>query len=110
MLLDVSYVGTTGTKLPRFRQINQAYITKAQIDTLTPDVVSRMELIGIPAPVAMFLYQNQLWASIPSVVRTPYFGFAQLFQAEDVDRKPHSAQPTDHPVRIAELTKVSQQV
>ena len=84
MLLDVSYVGTTGTKLPRFRQINQAYITKAQIDTLTPDVVSRMELIGIPAPVAMLLYQNQLWASIPSVVRTPYFGFAQLFQAEDV--------------------------
>ena len=84
MLLDVSYVGTTGTKLPRFRQINQAYITKAQIDSLTPDVVSRMELIGIPAPVAMFLYQNQLWASIPSVVRTPYFGFAQLFQAEDV--------------------------
>jgi len=84
MLLDVSYVGTTGTKLPRFHQINQAYITKAQIDALTPDVVTRMEMIGIPAPVAMYLFQNQLWASIPSVVRTPYYGFAQLFQAEDV--------------------------
>ena len=84
MLLGVSYVGTTGTKLPRFRQIDQAYITKQQIDTLTPDVVTRMELIGIPPAVAQFLYSNQLWASIPSVVRTPYFGFAQLFQAEDV--------------------------
>lgn len=84
MLLEVAYVGTTGTKLPRFRQVDQAYITKQQIDALTPDVVSRMELIGIPPAVAQFLYDNQLWASIPSIVRTPYFGFAQLFQAEDV--------------------------
>ena len=84
MVLGVAYVGTTGTKLPRFRQIDQAYINKAQIDTLSPDVVTRMELIGIPPAVAQFLYNNQLWASIPSVVRTPYFGFAQLFQAEDV--------------------------
>jgi hypothetical protein len=77
-------VGTTGTKLPRFRQVDQAYITKQAIDSLTPDVISRMELIGIPPAVAQFLYDNQLWASIPSVVRTPFFGFAQLFQAEDV--------------------------
>ncbi|HKS72575.1 MAG TPA: TonB-dependent receptor, partial [Terriglobales bacterium] len=92
-VLDVSYVGTTGTKLPRFRQIDQAYITKAQIDTLSPDVVTRMELIGIPAPVAQFLYNNQLWGQIPSVVRTPFFGFAQLFQAEDsVSSNYHSLQ------------------
>jgi hypothetical protein len=83
-LLDVAYVGTTGTKLPRFRQIDQAYITKQQIDQLSPDVVTRMELIGIPSGVAQFLYNNQLWGAIPSIVRTPYFGFAQLFQAEDV--------------------------
>ncbi len=84
MLLDVSYVGTSGTKLPRFRQINQAFITKQQIDQLTPDVVTRMEIIGIPPGAAQFLYDNQLWGAIPSVVRTPYFGYAQLFQAEDV--------------------------
>ena len=83
MLLDVAYVGTTGTKLPRFVQIDQAYITKQQIDQLTPNVVTRMELIGIPPSVANFLYANQLWGAMPSVVRTPYFGYAQLFQAED---------------------------
>jgi hypothetical protein len=83
MLLDIAYVGTTGTKLPRFVQIDQAYITKAQIDTLKPDVVTRMELIGIPAPVAQFLNSNQLYGSMPSIVRTPFFGFAQLFQAQD---------------------------
>src|SRR5260370_8324260 len=58
MLLDLAYVGTTGTKLPRFVQIDQAYITKQQIDTLTPTVVARMELIGIPPSVAQFLYDN----------------------------------------------------
>jgi hypothetical protein len=84
MLLDVAYVGTSGTKLPRFRQINQAFITKQQIDQLTPTVVERMELIGIPPDVAQFLYDNQLWGAIPSVVRTPFFGYAQLFQAENV--------------------------
>jgi len=83
MLLDIGYVGTTGTKLPRFVQIDQAYITKAQIDALKPDVVTRMELLGIPAPVAEFLNSNQLYGSMPSIVRTPYFGFAQLFQAQD---------------------------
>jgi hypothetical protein len=83
MLLDVAYVGTTGTKLPRFVQIDQAYITKQQIDQLTPNVITRMELLGIPPSVANFLYDNQLWGAMPSVVRTPYFGYAQLFQAED---------------------------
>lgn len=91
MLLDLAYVGTTGTKLPRFVQIDQAYITKQQIDSLpplpgypnVPGVVGRMELIGIPAGAAEFLYNNQLWGNMPSIVRTPYFGFAQLFQAQD---------------------------
>jgi hypothetical protein len=93
MLLDLAYVGTTGTKLPRFVQIDQAYITKQQIDTLTPTVVARMELIGIPAAAANFLYNNQLWGNMPSIVRTPYFGFAQLFQAEDaVSSNYHSLQ------------------
>jgi len=101
MLLDVAYVGTTGTKLPRFVQIDQAYITKQQIDSLTPlpaypnvpAVVGRMELIGIPSFVAQFLYDNQLWGNMPSIVRTPYFGFAQLFQAEDaVSSNYHSLQ------------------
>ncbi len=81
MLLDVAYVGTTGTHLSRFVQIDQAYITQAQINTLTPDVVTRMELLGIPAPVATFLSQNI--ALMPTIVRGPYFGFAQIFQAED---------------------------
>jgi hypothetical protein len=81
MLLDVAYVGTTGTHLPRFRQIDQAYTTQSQINALTPDVVTRMELLGIPPPVALFLSQNI--ALMPSIVRGPYFGFAQIFQAED---------------------------
>jgi Carboxypeptidase regulatory-like domain/TonB dependent receptor/TonB-dependent Receptor Plug Domain len=93
MLMDIAYVGTTGTKLPRFVQIDQAYITKAQINTLVPDVVTRMELIGIPAPVAQFLNSNQLYGQMPSIVRTPYFGFAQLFQAQDaVSSNYHSLQ------------------
>src|SRR5258708_8598306 len=93
MLLDLAYVGTTGTKLPRFVQIDQAYITKQQIDTLTPTVVARMELIGIPPGAANFLYDNQLWGVMSSIVRTPYFGFAQLFQAEDaVSSNYHSLQ------------------
>jgi hypothetical protein len=81
LLLDVAYVGTTGTHLPRFVQIDQAYITQAQIDTLTPDVITRMELLGIPPPVAMFLSQHINLE--PSIVRGPYFGFAQIFQAQD---------------------------
>ena len=80
-LLEIGYVGTSGTKLPRFRQMNQAFITQQQIDQLTPDVVTRMEIMGIPPPAAQFLAQNI--ALIPSVARTPFFGYAQLFQAEN---------------------------
>jgi hypothetical protein len=93
MLLGVAYVGTTGTKLPRFVQVDQAYITKAQVDQLVPDVVTRMEMIGIPSSVAQFLNSNQLYGAMPSIVRTPYFGFAQLFQAQDsVSSNYHSLQ------------------
>lgn len=82
-LLEIGYVGTTGRKLPRFRQINQAYIDQAQIDQLTPDVRTRMEIMGIPDFVIdNFILPNGP-AAIPSVARTPYFGYAQLFQAED---------------------------
>lgn len=80
-LLEVAYVGTSGTKLPRFRQIDQAYITQAQINQLSPDVITRMELMGIPAPVAQFL-STQI-NLIPSIARVPYFGYAQIFQAEN---------------------------
>ncbi|MFZ3265066.1 MAG: hypothetical protein WA172_13775 [Terriglobales bacterium] len=52
-----------------------------------------MELIGIPAPVAQFLNSNQLYGQMPSIVRTPHFGFAQLFQAQDtVSSNYHSLQ------------------
>jgi hypothetical protein len=93
MLFGLAYVGTTGTKLPRFVQIDQAFITKAQIDSLTPDVVTRMEMLGIPPQVAQFLNDNQLYGAMPSIVRTPFFGFAQLFQAQDsVSSNYHSLQ------------------
>lgn len=82
-LLEVGYVGTSGTKLPRFRQMNQAFITQAQIDQLTPDVRTRMQIMGIPDFVIdNFILPNGI-AAIPSVARTPFFGYAQLFQAED---------------------------
>jgi hypothetical protein len=82
-LLEIGYVGTSGTKLPRFRQMNQAYITQAQVDGLTPDVRTRMEIMGIPDFVIdNFILPNGIGA-IPSIARTPFFGYAQLFQAED---------------------------
>ncbi len=81
MVFEIAYVGSTGTHLPRFRQINQAYITQAQINALTPDVVTRMELMGIPAPAAQHLAMNI--ASIPNIARVPYFGYAQIFEADD---------------------------
>jgi len=82
MLFEIGYVGSTGTHLPRFRQINQAYITQAQINALTPDVITRMELMGIPAPVAQFL-DSLGPAAIPNIARVPYFGYPQIFQAEN---------------------------
>jgi len=82
-LLEVAYVGTSGTKLPRFRQIDQAYITQAQINQLTPDVKTRMELMGIPDFVIDNFILPRGIAAIPSIARGPYFGYAQIFQAED---------------------------
>lgn len=99
MLFEVAYVGSTGTHLPRFRQIDQAYITQAQIDALNPDVVTRMELIGIPAPVAQFLSQNI--ALIPTIARGPYFGFAQIFQAENSVSSAYNALQTKLDKRIS---------
>jgi hypothetical protein len=89
MVFEAAYVGSTGTHLPRFVQINQAYITQAQINALTPDVVTRMELMGIPPPVATFLSTNI--AAIPNIARVPYFGYAQIFQAEDVVSSSYNA-------------------
>src|SRR5258708_10548293 len=82
-LLEFGYVGTSGTKLPRFRQMNQAFITQAQIDNLTPDVRTRMEIMGIPDFVIDNIILPAGIAAIPSIARTPFFGYAQLFQAED---------------------------
>lgn len=82
-LLEIGYVGTSGTKLPRFRQMNQAFITQAQIDRLTPDVRTRMEIMGIPDFVIDNIILPAGIAAIPSIARTPFFGYAQLFQAED---------------------------
>lgn len=81
MLLDIAYVGTTGTHLPRFVQIDQAYTTQAQINTLTPNVVTRLEVLGLPPVAAQGLSMNI--AAMPTIVRGPYFGFAQIFQAQD---------------------------
>ena len=89
MLLELGYVGTSGTKLPRFRQIDQAYITAGQLHNLTPDLQTRLLLMGLPPPAAQFLAGNidsttkNTIALIPNVARTPFFGYAQLFQAED---------------------------
>jgi len=82
-LLEVAYVGTSGTKLPRFRQMNQAFITQPEIDALSPDVRTRMEIMGIPDFVIdNFILPNGI-AAIPSVARVPFFGYPQIFQAED---------------------------
>lgn len=88
MLLELGYVGTSGTKLPRFRQIDQAFITAAQLQNLTPDLQTRLLLMGLPPAAAQFLASNinsnpSTIPFIPNVARTPFFGYAQLFQAED---------------------------
>jgi hypothetical protein len=89
MLLEVGYVGTSGTKLPRFRQVDQAFITPQQLKQLTPDLNTRLLLMGLPPAAAQFLSSGidsvpSTIPFIPSVARTPYFGYAQLFQAENV--------------------------
>jgi hypothetical protein len=87
-LLEVGYVGTTGTKLPRFRQMNQAFITVPQLLALSPDLEQRLLIMGLPPGAAKFLADNiasdpSTIPFIPSIARTPFFGYAQLFQAED---------------------------
>ena len=82
-LFEIAYVGTQGTKLPRFRQTNQAFITQSQIDNLRPDVRTRMQIMGIPDFVIDNIILPAGIAAIPSIARTPFFGYAQLFQAED---------------------------
>jgi hypothetical protein len=87
-LLELAYVGTTGTKLPRFRQMNQAFITAAQLEQLTPNLEDRLLIMGLPPDAAKFLADNinsdpTTIPFIPNVARTPFFGYAQLFQAED---------------------------
>jgi Carboxypeptidase regulatory-like domain/TonB dependent receptor/TonB-dependent Receptor Plug Domain len=89
MLLEIGYVGTSGTKLPRFRQIDQAFIAPQQLKQLTPDLNTRLLLMGLPPPAAQFLSGGidgvpSTIPLIPSVARTPFFGYAQLFQAENV--------------------------
>ncbi|MGB6482784.1 MAG: TonB-dependent receptor [Candidatus Acidiferrales bacterium] len=82
MLFETSYVGTKGTHLPRFVQIDQAYNDLQQIDSLTPDLYTRLTLMGIPSSAAQYLAANPELS--PSIARVPYFGFAQIFQAQNV--------------------------
>lgn len=82
MLFEASYVGTKGTHLPRFVQIDQAYNNLQQINSLVPDLYTRLTLMGIPAPAAQFLAANPQFS--PPIARVPYFGFAQIFQAQNV--------------------------
>jgi Carboxypeptidase regulatory-like domain/TonB-dependent Receptor Plug Domain len=79
-VLDLAYVGTTGTKLPHFLQVDQDYNTASQLAALSPSVVNRLELLGIPPAVAQILASGPI-ADIPGIARNPYFGFAQIFQA-----------------------------
>jgi hypothetical protein len=88
-LMEIGYVGTSGTKLPRFRQIDQAFITPQPLHNLTPDLEDRLLILGLPPAAAHFLASNidsnpSTIPQIPNIVRTPFFGYAQLFQAEDV--------------------------
>src|SRR5207245_10583750 len=66
MLLEVGYVGTSGTKLPRFRQVDQAFITQKQLDQLTPDIPTRLSLMVIPSCVFTQLLPAGI-AAIPVV-------------------------------------------
>ncbi len=81
ILLELGYVGSRGTNLPRFRQINQAFITQAEIDKLTPSITDRLLLMGIPPPAVAFL--STRINLMPPISRNTYFGFAQIFTAEN---------------------------
>ncbi len=80
ILFEIGYVGSKGTRLPRFRQMNQAFITQQQIDSLTPSIDQRLALLGIPAATIAVLKTriNQM----PPIARNQYFGFAQIFEAD----------------------------
>jgi hypothetical protein len=90
-LLEVGYVGTSGTKLPRFRQVNQAFITQPEIDALSPDVRTRMEIMGIPDFVIDNFILPAGIAAIPSIARVPFFGYPQIFTAEDTINSNYSS-------------------
>src|SRR5207245_4698337 len=81
MLLEVGYVGTSGTKLPRFRQVDQAFITQKQLDQLTPDIPTRLSLMGIPSFVIPQILAGGVDA-IHSVAFTTFFRYAQIFKVE----------------------------
>lgn len=80
MAFEIGYVGTRGRNLPRFRQINQAFITQEEIDQLDPHVDERLRSMGIPDFIIPFLLSRI--DLIPPIARNTYFGFAQLFTAE----------------------------
>lgn len=80
MVFQVGYVGTHGTHLPRFVDANQAFITQAQLNTLTPSVSERLALIGVPPPVIPILESNI--GNLPSIVRNEYFGYPKILTAE----------------------------
>jgi hypothetical protein len=87
-LLEIAYVGTSGTKLPRFRQMNQAFITVDQLKALSPNLEQRLLFMGLPAGAAHFLgtaFESDptIIPFIPSIARVPFFGYPQIFQAED---------------------------
>jgi hypothetical protein len=80
-VFDITYVGTTGTHLPQFRQVDQDFNTSAELATLSPDLITRLEILGIPASAAQIIAAGPI-GNIPGIARNPYFGFAQIFQAQ----------------------------
>lgn len=79
LLATVAYVGTHGTHLTRFIDANQAYITQAQLNTLTPSLSQRLAMIGVPA-VAIPILESNI-GNLPGIVRNQYFGFPKILTA-----------------------------
>ncbi len=82
MVMEVGYVGTHGTHLPRFVDVDQAYITQDQLNSLTPSLTDRLQLIGVPAGAIPFLESHI--SALPPIVRNQYFGFPKILTAETV--------------------------
>ena len=80
MVLQGGYVGTHGTHLPRFVDTDQAYTTQAQLNTLTPSLTQRLQLIGVPPPVIPILESNI--GALPGIVRNQYFGYPKILTGE----------------------------